>query len=44
MDWKLVQKVLNLLGILLEFASFWFLTPALLGEKRLRNWRRGWNG
>ena len=47
MDWDLV-KVLNLLGIVLEFASFWFAAPEILGEERLRalEWRieRGVSG
>jgi hypothetical protein len=35
MDWSLV-KALNLLGIVLEFLSFWFAAPEILGERRLR--------
>ena len=35
MDWDLVRKVLNLVGVLLEFLSFWFAAPEILGEERL---------
>ena len=35
MDWDLA-KVLNLLGVVLEFVSFWFAAPEILGEERLR--------
>lgn len=35
-EWELVRKVLNLLGIVLEFLSFWFAAPEILGEERLR--------
>ncbi len=39
MDWDLT-KVLNLVGIALEFASFWFAAPEILGEERLRKIER----
>jgi hypothetical protein len=35
MDWDLA-KVLNLVGIVLEFLSFWFAAPEILGVDRLR--------
>jgi hypothetical protein len=40
MNWDLV-KVLNLLGVVLEFLSFWFAAPEILGEERLRALERG---
>jgi hypothetical protein len=36
MDWELVKPWVNRVGILLEFLSFWFAAPEILGEKRLR--------
>ena len=41
MNWELVRKLLNLLGIVLEFLSFWFAAPEILGEERLRAMERG---
>ena len=36
MDWELVKPWVNRVGILLEFLSFWFAAPEILGEERLR--------
>ena len=36
MEWELVKLWVNRVGIVLEFLSFWFAAPEILGEKRLR--------
>jgi hypothetical protein len=36
MDWELIQPWVNRGGIMLEFLSFWFAAPEILGEERLR--------
>jgi hypothetical protein len=36
MDWDLAKPWVNRVGILLEFLSFWFAAPEILGEERLR--------
>lgn len=36
MEWELVKPWVNRLGIVLEFLSFWFAAPEILGEERLR--------
>ena len=41
MDWELVRKLLNLLGVMLEFLSFWFAAPEILGEERLKALEQG---
>jgi hypothetical protein len=36
MEWELVKPWVNRVGIMLEFLSFWFAAPEILGEERLR--------
>jgi len=36
MQWELVKPWVNRVGIVLEFLSFWFAAPEILGEGRLR--------
>ena len=36
MEWELVKPWVNRVGIVLEFLSFWFAAPEILGEERLR--------
>ena len=36
MRWELVKPWVNRVGIVLEFLSFWFAAPEILGEERLR--------
>jgi len=40
MDWELVKPWVNRVGIMLEFLSFWFAAPEILGEERLRELER----
>jgi hypothetical protein len=41
MEWELVKPWGNRVGIVLEFLSFWFAAPEILGEGRLRKLERG---
>jgi hypothetical protein len=36
MQWELVRPWVNRVGIVLQFLSFWFVGPEVLGEERLR--------
>ena len=36
MNWELTSRLLNLLGIVLQFLSFWLVAPEILGEDRLK--------
>jgi len=36
MEWELVKPWVSRVGILLEFLSFWFAAPEILGEERLK--------
>jgi len=36
MEWEQVSLWVNRVGIVLEFLSFWFAAPEILGEERLR--------
>jgi len=40
MEWELVKPWVNRRGIVLEFLSFWFAAPEILGEERLRGLER----
>ena len=40
MDWELVKPWVNRVGIALEFLSFWFAAPEILGKRRLRAMER----
>jgi hypothetical protein len=35
MQWSLVKLWVTRVGIVLEFLSFWFAAPEILGEERL---------
>ncbi len=37
-DWA---DVLNRIGLILGFASFWFAAPEFIGEQRLKEWEAG---
>jgi hypothetical protein len=37
-DWA---DVLNRIGLILGFASFWFAAPEFIGEQRLKEWEEG---
>jgi hypothetical protein len=41
MEWELVKPWVNRVGIVLEFLSFWFAAPEILGEERLRAVEQG---
>ena len=36
MNWELIAPWLNRAGIILEFMSFWFAAPEILGAERLK--------
>jgi len=40
MEWELVKPWVNRVGIALEFLSFWFAAPEILGKRRLRAMER----